>query len=368
MAIDMMQKNIPMYNPGVSSFELPDYDNKNIAVKSMVDPDKPLKPATPQQMHFGKATSWGIYNTVKNNTPYQLSEGATKSGIDPSLTCIGGACELYKNLGVDFSGVGDEKSGVRQSRTGGMVVEYNPTFAKNYAKAGFDLLKGRSMNSDEVSELVKNQYLQPGDMIQYVNEKGIPEHTNVVYKINPDGTYQVYNAFKHSTVNTRGSKEDYVYNLNPDDSSFKTKKFNVYRVSEEKANELAEKDKSTLAMNQAGAARGINDDVETMRDEVIGGLKNMSQNELKAYYGVYKYTDIPESVIKKEAIEAVKRQYMNRTNPESYSSYSSDPERAKNSAIGYSKLYKILSSSDDWGTPIKYYNDKNLRDKYGEKK
>jgi hypothetical protein len=365
MAIDIMQKNIPMYNPGVSSFELPDYDNKNIAVKSMADPDKPLKPATPQQMQVGKAASWGIYNTVKNNTPYQLSEGAIKAGNKPELTCIGGACELYKNLGIDFSGLGSESEGVRQSRTGGMVVEYNPTFAKNYAKAGFDLLKGRSMNKNEVSELVKNQYLQPGDLIQYVNEKGVPDHTNVVYKINPDGTYQVYNAFKHSTVNYKGSKEDYVYNLNPNASN---KKINIYRISEEKANELAEKDKSTLAMNQAGAARGINDDVETMRDKIIGNLKNMSQSDLKTYYGVYKYTDIPEDLIKKEAIESVKKQYMNLTNPESYSFNSSDPERAKNSAIGYSKLYKILSSSDDWGTPIKYYNDKNLRDKYGEKK
>lgn len=204
------------------------------------EPDVPIS-ITYAQEKMGKAVARAIQNDILNDNPYQLSEGAIKSGNDPSLTCIGKACEVYKNFGVDFSLFGGDKEGVRESRTGGKVVEYNPTFEKNYQKAGFEKLKGRTVKTEEIKEMAVNNQLKPGMLIQYYNEKGIPEHTNIVTKVFPDGTYQVYNAFKHSTSKNRGTKEPYLYVVNPDAKAFKGKDFNVFVLGSEKSSELINK-------------------------------------------------------------------------------------------------------------------------------
>jgi hypothetical protein len=201
------------------------------------EPDVPVS-ITNAQERMGKAVAKAIQNDILNDNPYQLSEGAIKSGNDPSLTCIGKACDVYKNFGVDFSLFGGDKEGVRESRTGGKVVEYNPTFEKNYQKAGFEKLKGRPVKTEEIKEMAVNKQLKPGMLIQYYNEKGIPEHTNIVTKVYPDGTYQVYNAFKHSTSKNRGTKDPYLYVVNPDADTFKGKDFNVFVLGDKKSSEL----------------------------------------------------------------------------------------------------------------------------------
>jgi hypothetical protein len=200
--------------------------------------ETPIKERTFQQKRFGDAVARRAQQMIINDQPYELAESATKKGIDPSLTCIGAACNIYKDFGVDFSMFGGEAEGVRESRTGGKVVEYNPTFEQNYAKAGFEKLKGRPVTMPEIADMAKNKQLAPGMLIQQYNDKGVPDHTNIVLKANPDGTYQVYNAFKHSTSKNRGSKDDYVYTLNPFSESFKDKKFNVFTMSDEMSQKL----------------------------------------------------------------------------------------------------------------------------------
>lgn len=197
-----------------------------------------IKERTFLQKRFGDAVARRAQQMIINDQPYELAESATKKGIDPSLTCIGAACNIYKDFGVDFSMFGGEVEGVRESRTGGKVVEYNPTFEKNYAKAGFEKLKGRPVTMSEIADMAKNKQLAPGMLIQQYNDKGVPDHTNIVLKANPDGTYQVYNAFKHSTSKNRGSKEDYVYTLNPFSDKFKDKKFNVFTMNDEMSYKL----------------------------------------------------------------------------------------------------------------------------------
>ena len=357
----------------VDATSLTDPESKK-AGKQAPPADMPLKPLTPEQDRIGQAATWEILNAVKNNTPYKLSEGAVKSGIDPSLTCIGGACNLYKNLGVDFSNVGDDKSGVRESRTGGKVVEYNPTFAKNYDKAGFELMKGRSMSSDELNELIKSGYLHGGDMVQYINEKGVPEHTNVVYNVNQDGSYKVYNAFKHSTVNERDSTDPYVYDLNPNADAFKNKKFNVYRISPDKAKELMENDKGKGAISEATANASLNDEFAKMREQkVIPELKSMDKGELKTYFGFSNFKEIPKEEIDKITLDRMRGDYgqmldMNRIlRLKNSDGTPITEETAKNTLRGYQQKYNRITNGNDWGNNVEYYQYQNFKKKTGKK-
>jgi hypothetical protein len=235
-SLDVAQngKEMAFYQNGL------DFKPKSISQdgKTIPNEKEEIKPITTSQRNIGQAAAWKIMETIKNNTPYQLSEDAVKSGIDPSLTCIGGVCNVYKDLGVDFSGVGNEKQGVRESRTKGKVVEYNPTFDKNYKAAGFEKVKGRPIEFNELTDIIQKGNLNPGDFIQYYNEKGIPDHTNIVLGSNPDGSVEVYNSYKHGQATRGESKEPYVYTLNPSAQGFKDKKINVFRVGDQKATEI----------------------------------------------------------------------------------------------------------------------------------
>jgi hypothetical protein len=217
-----------------------DFKPKSISQdgKTIPNEKEEIKPITTSQKNIGQAAAWKVIEAIKANTPYQLSESAVKSGIDQSLTCIGGVCNVYKDLGVDFSGVGNEKQGVRESRTKGKVVEYNPTFDKNYKAAGFEKVKGRPIEFNELTDIIQKGNLNPGDFIQYYNEKGIPDHTNIVLGSNPDGSVEVYNSYKHGQATRGESKEPYVYTLNPSAQGFKGKKINVFRVGDQKATEI----------------------------------------------------------------------------------------------------------------------------------
>jgi hypothetical protein len=217
-----------------------DFKPKSISQdgKTIPNEKEEIKPITTSQKNIGQAAAWKVIEAIKANTPYQLSESAVKSGIDPSLTCIGGVCNVYKDLGVDFSGVGNEKQGVRESRTKGKVVEYNPTFDKNYKAAGFEKVKGRPIEFNELTDIIQKGNLNPGDFIQYYNKKGIPDHTNIVLGSNPDGSVEVYNSYKHGQVTRGESKEPYVYTLNPEAQDYKGKKINVFRVGDQKATEI----------------------------------------------------------------------------------------------------------------------------------
>jgi hypothetical protein len=231
-----------MQNGGEMSFYQNglDFKPKSISQDGKTIPNEKdeIKPITTSQRNIGQAAAWKIMEAIKTNTPYQLSESAVKSGIDQSLTCIGGVCNVYKDLGVDFSGVGNEKQGVRESRTKGKVVEYNPTFDKNYKAAGFEKVKGRPIEFNELTDIIQKGNLNPGDFIQYYNEKGIPDHTNIVLGSNPDGSVEVYNSYKHGQATRGESKEPYVYTLNPGAQGFKDKKINVFRVGDQKATEI----------------------------------------------------------------------------------------------------------------------------------
>jgi len=217
-----------------------DFKPKSISQdgKTIPNEKEEIKPITTSQRNIGQAAAWKVIEAIKANTPYQLSESAVKSGIDQSLTCIGGVCNVYKDLGVDFSGVGNEKQGVRESRTKGKVVEYNPTFDKNYKAAGFEKVKGRPIEFNELTDIIQKGNLNPGDFIQYYNEKGIPDHTNIVLGSNPDGSVEVYNSYKHGQATRGESKEPYVYTLNPSAQGFKGKKINVFRVGDQKATQI----------------------------------------------------------------------------------------------------------------------------------
>ena len=240
MRLSAMQNiNTEPVMPSIQSMQN-NYNNDPTALKVMKqgDGDGIAKPITPRQRTMGEIAAWKLIQDVKNNTPYQLSQSAIKAKIDPSLTCIGGACNAYNKMGVDFSRVGNESEGVRESNTGGKVVEYNPTFDKNFAKAGFEKVKNRPIEYGELRELINNKQLNPGDIIQYYNDQGVPYHTNTVLSSEPDGGFKVYNAYKHGQASRGESKEPYIYTLNPDADQYKGKKINVFRLTDEKAKEL----------------------------------------------------------------------------------------------------------------------------------
>ena len=268
-------------------------------------PDTPVKPLTLNQKAFGDAVARKALQAVQQDKPYELAESAVKKGIDPALTCIGGACNIYKDFGVDFSGFGGESEGVRESRTGGKVVEYNPTFEKNYAKAGFEKLKGRPVSTDEIAELAKNKQLAPGMLIQYYNDKGVPEHTNIVLKSNEDGTYQVYNAFKHSTAKIRGDKSGYVYTLNPYAEAYKNKKFNVFVMNDENAARLF-KDSYDFDKQQykpGGVAdmsfdAQIDEELNNNINNSVKEIKGMSDENVNIIFGKTRKNITREDIIK----------------------------------------------------------------------
>ncbi len=336
--------------------------------------EQPLTKLTAEQDKLGQAVTWGIYNAVKNDKPYQLSKGAKEAGLNPSLTCIGGACNLYKNLGLDFSGLGSESEGVRESDEGGKVVEYNPTFAKNYAKAGFNLIKNREISSDELSQLIKDGYLHGGDIVQYIDEKGVPEHSNVVYNITKEGGYKVYNANKHSKVATEGSQEDYLYTLNPNAETFKNKKFKVYRVSPEKAKELLDNDKKTGGkISKAVSEATLNDEVSAEADNVRKEIMNMDKNELRSKYGVNYPNELKPEIISKIASDRYARNLKSQSEPSIVSKYTDpqtggliSPKDAQQIISGAKSKLDIYSKGQDWGTPIETHQIRNRIKNFGE--
>lgn len=281
------------------------------------DPDKPISKPTAAQSAVGTAIKMGVRKAVNEDKPYELSEGAVKSGLDPSLTCIGGACNLYKNIGIDFSGLGSEAEGVRESRTGGKVVEFNPTFAKNYAAAGFEKLKDREVSSDELTDFIKNGDIQPGDIVQYINEKGVPEHSNVVYEADKEnGTYKVYNAFAHSTTNTRGSQDPFVYNLIPNAATYKNKKFNVYRLSAAKAEEINKKSwEGDKGIYKANLENTLDNEIKSEKEILRRRLKEMPKWELKEKFGVEHDWQIEPDIIDKIAVDNYAWRTRNDTDP-----------------------------------------------------
>jgi hypothetical protein len=283
-----------------------DFKPKSISQdgKTIPNEKEEIKPITTSQRNIGQAAAWKVIEAIKANTPYQLSEDAVKSGIDPSLTCIGGVCNVYKDLGVDFSGVGNEKQGVRESRTKGKVVEYNPTFDKNYKAAGFEKVKGRPIEFNELTDIIQKGNLNPGDFIQYYNEKGIPDHTNIVLGSNPDGSVEVYNSYKHGQATRGESKEPYVYTLNPSAQGFKGKKINVFRVGDQKATEI----RDASANNPSGITNTWFN--YTMEKQIQRRMKMLEEG----YQELAKHSDEPIKKLtplelRKAAIDSERRLY-----------------------------------------------------------
>ena len=301
MALSSMSKNpvddyLPKsYKPqpgGLLSFNSligpqdPDAPSPSIVQKILPDYSK----STPEQQKVADAIAWGIRNTIKNDTPYELSKSAKEKNLAPNLTCIGGACNFYKNLGLDFSAVGNEEAGVRESNEGGKVVEYNPTFAKNYDKAGFIKLKDKDISNEELTDMIGSGLIKKGDIVQYINEKtGIPEHSNVIYDVRAskeDPGYTVYNAHKHSNAVLSGNEDPYIYQLNPKAASFQNKRYNVYRLSDEKAKELVQNDtggKLSKSLTEVSINNEVADIVKQLQKEA-----ETNKYESKQRYGTEK--------------------------------------------------------------------------------
>jgi hypothetical protein len=229
---------------------------------------------------------------------------------------------------------GGEAEGVRESRTGGKVVEYNPTFEKNYAKAGFEKLKGRPVSMLEIADMAKNKQLAPGMLIQQYNDKGIPDHTNIVLRANPDGTYQIYNAFKHSTSKNRGTKEDYVYTLNPFSKQFEGKKFNVFTMNDEMSQKLnfASVDPVTKEAIKGGA-QDIADEYQI--DEMLETMylprawKEIQQMDSDTKMQVFGKKELNKDDIFKYAFADMLRMYQNSSVKENFQGFEKPGTRPK---------------------------------------
>jgi hypothetical protein len=303
MALSSMSKD-----PRIGSFPVKSFKPQPgglLSLTSLIGPQDPSMPPpssvqgfspdysklTPEQEKVANSVAWGIRNTVKGDNPYKLSKIAQAEGLAPSLTCIGGACNLYKNLGLDFSVFGKEP-GVRESDEGGTTVEYNPTFAKNYAKAGFIKLEDKDISGEELASLIKSGSIKKGDIVQYIDEKGLPYHSNVVYDVPKGGdSYTVYNPNKHSTAALGESKDAYLYGLNPNADVFKGKKYNIFRLSDEKAKELVKADtggKLSQSAIEISIDNEVGDIVKQLRKEA-----ESNRTEARNKYG----TDKPSEEI-----------------------------------------------------------------------
>jgi hypothetical protein len=318
--------------------------------------DIPIVPLTNEQKIIGNAIRYQMYQNTKSDSAYNLSEYAKNLKIDPTLTCIGGACDMYKNLGLDFSQVGDEASGVRESGLGGgKVVEYNPTFAKNYSKAGFEKLLGREMSSEDLQNIINNGNLAPGDLIQYIDEKGVPVHTNVVYKVNKDGTYTVYNSYAHNSNKNTGQNMEFIYNINPVQNSGKKVRHNVYRLSPDAAANLVQS-----GWGQGGkvfephAKMGNIDNYEKTKQEFIDYVKQ-NWNTYKPIFKVNRVEDIPDDVIKSNVIHQMTEDYEEKSNPKYW--IKEYPGITSSQAVGFANnwskaIERVKSLEDDFGVPI----------------
>ena len=112
-------------DPRIGSFPIKSFKPQPgglLSLTSLIGPQDPSMPPpssvqgflpdysklSPEQEKVANAVAWGIRNTIKGDSPYKLSKIAQAEGLAPNLTCIGGACNLYKNLGLDFSVFGKE--------------------------------------------------------------------------------------------------------------------------------------------------------------------------------------------------------------------------------------------------------------------
>lgn len=326
--------------------------------------DAVITPLTHEQKLISNAMRYQMYQNAKNDSPYELSQYARNLKIDPTLTCIGGACEMYKNLGLDFSAVGDEYSGVRDSVFGGgKVVEYNPTFAKNYSKAGFEKLLGREASSEDLQEIIKNGNLAPGDLIQYLDEKGIPKHTNTVYKVNPDGTYVVYNSYAHNTNKNTNENLDFIYTINPSENNNKKIKHNIYRLSPQAAANLTASNWGQGGkVFEAQAKMGNIDNYEIAKKDFLKMLTK-NWNTYKDIFKVETPRDIPSDVLKDNVIYQMTEDYEKKSQPgywaKAYHSSSSErltPEEMNRMADGWKKaIERVNSLKNDFGVPIEQH-------------
>lgn len=164
---------------------------------------------------------------------YSLSKATLDKKVDPTLTCIGGACDIYRAAGFEFPNLPGFVKADKPAAGGDFLTEYNPTFAANYDKAGFEKIE--ITDKEQLKNMAK--MLKKGDMVQYWdNEK--PYHTNVVTDINDDGSYNVFNNYALS------SGDEPLYKIFPTDS--KNPKTVIYRAKDEFAAKALDKGKDIV--------------------------------------------------------------------------------------------------------------------------
>jgi hypothetical protein len=158
---------------------------------------------------------------IKINKGFPLYQDPTSK-----MTCINGVCTIAADQGVDFSALPqNEGSGVRQDAQGRWIPQYNPTFSKNYQKAGYRLLD-------------VNETPAEGDIVQYYN-KNTPIHAELVLSAND----KKINTFNNYDL-TGGGSGFYTRNFDPSQEPYNAEKWTdtrYYRLTPEAAEKAAMK-------------------------------------------------------------------------------------------------------------------------------
>jgi hypothetical protein len=140
-----------------------------------------LENVSPWQFLSKDAVSKAYY-AINANKGFPLPQDPTNE-----MTCANGVCTLESMIGVDFSPLKGKKGVYYDPETGYTIPQYNPTWLENenYKKVGYRKL-------DNLNELP-----QPGDIVQYSDEKGVPGHMELVLENLPNGIV-VYNNYSQT--------------------------------------------------------------------------------------------------------------------------------------------------------------------------
>lgn len=187
-------------------------------------PDPPIKPSD----RLGNIISAIAKERGAKKEGYSLSKATLDKKVDPTLTCIGGACDVYRAAGFEFPELPGFIKADKPAVGGDFLTEYNPSFAASYDKAGFDKIEV----TDKEQMKSMSKLLKKGDMVQYWDDQK-PYHTNLVTDINDDGSYNVFNNYALS------SGEESLYKIFPQDA--KNAKTVIYRAKDETAAKALEK-------------------------------------------------------------------------------------------------------------------------------
>lgn len=154
---------------------------KEIQTKYQFDPNEDLDPVSYLTSGMIKEANERIKN--KQGIPLVGDE-------KNEMVCIKGVCSLAANQGIDFApGFGQYKDGdgVDIDEKGRVIPQYNPYFAQNYGKVGFQ-------------KLAAGEKPKKGDMVQYFTG-GTPKHMELILEnkgseLETFNNYDLYNTYR----------------------------------------------------------------------------------------------------------------------------------------------------------------------------